>query len=147
MAVNPLYERIAGVHATRPKISVDAFLSVLSEWAYGKMTGTAANDAIGQMSQADSGPVPLDATETTQAITAFPISGGSAAANADGKASRALKVHEVRACLLMLEFGNSPDPSGTGFNTVISGYAPANMSGVTVNGTAGGKLNVPRRDS
>jgi hypothetical protein len=97
----PLYQRLLGT--AEPKIPIHAFQSVMGEWARGKLTGAQAQAVIGAISGA-----PLDAAEQADAqalvatITSIPVT-GSQAAQADGRAQRAMKVHEIDQVLLLAD--------------------------------------------
>lgn len=104
-----LYERLTGIHATRSKIPIHAFQSIVAEWARGNITGAQANVMI-----TDCSGLALDATEQLEAqdlVATVPT--GSTTAN---QAARALKLIEIDQILLMAEF------------TVPDGVAPYNTT-------------------
>ena len=160
MAVsNPFYRRIAQNHPERDArgnrlhsdLNVEATLALLRAKAVGEMTEAEMNEKFGQISgyqDADGVyvPVPLDATELQQAndliATVLAISTPSGttalltAQRAEGKADRAMLLVKVRETLMMLQTTGG----------VLPGWTVDDMAGAVVNGAAGGKLNVPRRD-
>lgn len=88
---------------TRTKIALHLLQAILAEWARGKITAAQALDALEA-----AGPPRLSAAEQTEAqnivnlVTGIAVS-GSAAAIADGKASRALKIKEIEDVLYAME--------------------------------------------
>lgn len=106
-----LYQRLLGIDPANPKLPIHAFQSVCAEWARGKLTGAQANVIIGELCRVDDTPGgvrPLTAAEQTEAqtlvntVTSIPVT-GSAAAIADGRAQRAMKVHEIDQVLLLAD--------------------------------------------
>jgi hypothetical protein len=96
-----LYERLMGLHPTRPKIPVHQFQSLAAEWARGQITGVQANAAILQCSG-----VGLDATEQLEAqalVDTVPVG-----TTADLKADRALRVQVIDQVLLLADQGLPP---------------------------------------
>lgn len=88
---------------SRGKIPIHVLQAVMAEWARGKITGAQALDAL------EAAALPrLTAAEQTEAqnivnlVTNIPIT-GSAAAVADGKASRSLKIKEIEDVFYLME--------------------------------------------
>lgn len=99
-----LYERLMGVHPTRPKIPIHQFQACTAEWQRGQLTGAQANTVIESVSG-----MGLDATEQTEVqdlVTTVPT--GATAAN---KADRALRLIEIDQVLLLCESGTYTDPA------------------------------------
>jgi hypothetical protein len=98
-----LYTRLLDLEPSRPKIPVHLFQATLAEWARGKLS-----DAQAQAIISAAGGVPLNASEAADAtaiknlVTSIPVS-GSAAAQADGRAQRAMKVQEIDAVFLLMD--------------------------------------------
>ena len=95
-----LYERLMGIHATRPKIPVHQFQAISAEWARGQITGAQANTAIAAISAN----VGLDATEQTEAqdlVTTVPTGAGT-------EAARALRIQEIDQVLLLADMRIAP---------------------------------------
>lgn len=99
-----LYTRLLRLEPDRPKIPLHLFQATLAEWARGKLTDQQAQAII----SGAGGGVPLNAGEAADAtaiknlVTSIPVS-GSAAAQADGKAQRAMKVQEIDAVFLLVD--------------------------------------------
>lgn len=99
-----LIERQLGL-TPRRKIPNHALAAIMGEWARAKLTGAQALDAL-QIRLAER----LTAAEQAEAqaivslVTSIPVS-GSAAAIADGKASRALKITEITHVFDALDHG------------------------------------------
>lgn len=89
--------------AGRAKIPLHTLQAVLAEWARNKITNVQALDALEAAA-----PPRLNAAEVAEAqnivnlVTNIAVS-GSAAAIADGKASRSLKIKEIEDVLLLME--------------------------------------------
>lgn len=96
-----LYLRLLGQES--PKIPVHGFQACLAEHARGKLTNAEAQAVIEALSGA-----PLSAAEAADAmaisalVTAIPVS-GSATAQADGRARRAMKQLEIDAVFLLAD--------------------------------------------
>lgn len=98
-----LYERLMGVHPSRPKIPIHQFQACTAEWVRGQLTGAQANTVIESVSG-----IGLDATEQTEVqdlVATVPI--GTTAAN---KADRALRLIEIDQILLLCESGTFAGP-------------------------------------
>jgi hypothetical protein len=94
-----LYERLMGVHATRPKIPVHQFQALASEWARTQITGAQANVGITSISG-----IGLDSTEVTEAqdlLATVPTGPGS-------EAARALRMLEIDQILLLADLRVPP---------------------------------------
>jgi hypothetical protein len=98
-----LIERLLEEVEGKAKIPLHAFQATLAEWARGKLTGAQALDQLEALA-----PPRLNAAEQAEAqaivnlVTSIPIS-GTAAAIADGKASRALKIKEIDDVFLLMD--------------------------------------------
>lgn len=99
-----LIERQLGL-TTRGKISTHALSAIMGEWARGKLTGAQALNALETR-----GRERLTAAEQAEAqaivnlVLNIPVT-GSAAAIADGKASRALKIKEFTDVFDAMDWG------------------------------------------
>lgn len=96
-----LYERLMGVHATRPKIPIDGFQAVLGEFARGKLNQSQALTNMGALSgDAQGNPVTLDTLEQQEAgdlVTKIN--------NASGVANKVAVTTEIRDVLMLGELG------------------------------------------
>lgn len=87
----------------RAKVPLHLLQAVLAEWARGKITGVQALDVCEAAA-----PPRMTALEQAEAqnivtlVTSIPVT-GSAAAIADGKASRGLKIKEIEDVLYLME--------------------------------------------
>lgn len=98
--MSDLIERLMSAHSTRPNIPVDRFLALLGEWGAGAITAAQAQEGIAAVS----GGVALNPAEqqeanlVAQSVLSIAVA-GSAAAVADGKASRALRWDKIERVL------------------------------------------------
>lgn len=81
-----LYERLLGVDATNPKISIHGFSSMMGEFARGALTGAQAQAGVEVISGA-----PLTAGEVTEAQTLL----GTITGTATQKLLRAKEIDDV----------------------------------------------------
>jgi hypothetical protein len=93
-----LIERLMGLHTDgRRKLPIHQFQAAAAEWGRGEMTGVQARDMfelnVAEQAEAQA----IVATVTSIVVT------GSAAAQADARARRALRMQEIDHVLLLAE--------------------------------------------
>ena len=100
-----LYERLMGVED--PRIPVHQFQAAAAEWARGSITGAQANTLIAATGAPLTGPEQTEAQALVNTVTSIPIT-GSATAQADGRARRALRMFEIDQVLMLAELRTAP---------------------------------------